>query len=122
MVKIHWYVQNCAVTVRESTVELIFGQSIHQMHKDLVYYYPEGVEDLGSSGSCKVQGMYVPRKLVTVQGHPEFTKEIVADLLENRHKQKIFGNEIYEDGMARVGNPQDGVLVAQAFLRFVMAI
>lgn len=90
------------------------------MHKDLVYCYPEGVEELGSSGPCKVQGMYVPKRLVTVQGHPEFTEEIVADLLENRHKLNIFPGGIYEDGMARVGNPQDGVLVAQAFLKFMM--
>ena len=90
------------------------------MHKDLVYYYPEGVEEIGSSGPCKVQGMYIPRKLITVQGHPEFTEEIVADLLESRHKQNAFGDEIYEDGMARVGKPQDGTLVAQAFLKFLM--
>ncbi|KAK3174562.1 hypothetical protein OEA41_001808 [Lepraria neglecta] len=117
-----WEVSVSQVNLTEKGKEL-FGKdalSIHQMHKDLVYYYPEGVEELGSSGPCKVQGMYVPKRLVTVQGHPEFTEEIVADLLENRHKLNIFPDGIYEDGMARVGNPQDGVLVAQAFLKFVM--
>lgn len=73
------------------------------MHKDLVYHYPQGVEELGSSGPCKVQGMYIPKKVITVQGHPEFTEEIVAELLEKRREQKIFGDEIYREAMARVG-------------------
>lgn len=90
------------------------------MHKDLVYYYPEGVEELGFSGACKVQGMYIPNRVITVQGHPEFTEEIVAELLENRHRQNIFGDGIYEEAMKRVGNPQDGIVVAQAFLKFLM--
>lgn len=89
------------------------------MHKDLVYYYPEGVEEIGSSGSCEVQGMYIPSRVITVQGHPEFTEDIVVELLENRHKQNIFGDDIYEEAMARVKKPHDGVLVAQAFLTFL---
>ena len=90
------------------------------MHKDLVYHYPPGVEELGSSGPCKVQGMYIPKRAITVQGHPEFTEEIVAELLEKRREQKVFGDEIYGEAMARVGKPHDGVLVGQAFLKFLM--
>lgn len=95
-------------------------QNIFQMHKDLVYHYPQGVEHLGSSGPCKVQGMYIPKRVITVQGHPEFTEEIVAELLERRRKQGIFGDDIYEEAMTRVGKPHDGVLVAQGFLKFLM--
>lgn len=95
-------------------------QSIFQMHKDLVYNYPHGVEELGSSGPCKVQGMYIPKRVITVQGHPEFTEEIVKELLEKRREQNIFGDEIYQEAMARVARPHDGVLVAKAFLRFLM--
>ncbi len=90
------------------------------MHKDLLYQYPEGVEELGSSGPCKVQGMYIPKKVITVQGHPEFTEEIVAELLKYRRGLGIFSGEIYEEAMTRVGKPQDGVVVAQAFLKFLM--
>ena len=89
------------------------------MHKDLVYYYPNGVEELGSSGACKVQGMYIPNRVITVQGHPEFTQEIVAELLENRHELGVFGDEIYKEAKSRLGIPHDGVLVAQAFLKFL---
>ncbi|KAI9821802.1 MAG: hypothetical protein M1827_002383 [Pycnora praestabilis] len=94
--------------------------SLHQMHRDIVYEYPKGVEDLGSSPRCRVQGMYWPRKLITVQGHPEFNEEIVIELLEARHDQGIFDDTVYEDAMARVGKHHDGVAVSQAFLRFLL--
>lgn len=118
-----WEVSVCRVIQTDKGKELFGGKdalSIFQMHKDLVYYYPQGVEELGSSGPCKVQGMYIPKKVITVQGHPEFTEEIVAELLEKRREQKIFGDEIYREAMARVGKPHDGVLVAQAFLKFLV--
>jgi len=97
-----------------------YRQSIFQMHKDLVYYYPEGVEELGSSGPCKVQGMYVPKKVITVEGHPEFTEEIVRELLTKRREQGVFNEEVFRDAMGRVGIPHDGVLIAEAFLKFLM--
>ena len=90
------------------------------MHKDIVYHYPPGVEQLGSSSSCQVQGMYIPRKMITVQGHPEFTEDIVRELLVARHEQGIFDDEVFEDAIRSVGDEQDGVLVAAAFLRFLM--
>ena len=64
--------------------------------------------------------MYIPKKAITLQGHPEFTEEIMAELLEARYKRKIFSEEIYREAMTRVGKSQDGVLIAQAFLKFLI--
>ncbi|KAF2754594.1 class I glutamine amidotransferase-like protein [Pseudovirgaria hyperparasitica] len=94
--------------------------NIHQMHRDIVYAYPPGVEALGHSPRCDVQGMYAQNRLLTVQGHPEFTQEIMEELCETRHAQKIFDDELYADSMRRVADAQDGVVVAQAFLRFLV--
>lgn len=90
------------------------------MHRDIVTALPEGAISLGQSSRCSIQGMYIPGRVITVQGHPEFTEEIVRELLENRHRQGIFDDETYEDAMRRMARPQDGVLVAQAFLRFLL--
>jgi hypothetical protein len=90
------------------------------MHRDIVYEYPKGVEELGASTRCSVQGMYAKGRIITVQGHPEFNQQIMTDLLETRHAQGIFNDELYEDGMARVGNHHDGVAVSSAFLRFLL--
>ncbi|KAK5107375.1 hypothetical protein LTR62_001318 [Meristemomyces frigidus] len=94
--------------------------AIHQMHRDIVYAYPVSVEPLGSSDRCSVQGMYSKGRLISVQGHPEFNEEIVEELLVNRHEQGIFPDGVYEDGMRRVGERHDGVVVAAAFVRFLV--
>jgi GMP synthase-like glutamine amidotransferase len=90
------------------------------MHRDIVFEFPPAVEQLGHSPRCKVQGMYIPRKLITVQAHPEFNQEIVTEVLETRHKLGIFDDGAYAEYMARVGNEHDGVLVAGAFLKFML--
>jgi len=90
------------------------------MHRDIVYNYPPGVEELALTDKCAVQGMYVPKRFITVQGHPEFNEEIVRELLVVRHESGIFSDEVFEDSMGRVGKSHDGVLVAMAFLRFLI--
>lgn len=89
------------------------------MHKDIVCSYPAGVEELGWSETCKVQGMYVPKRTITVQA-TRVTEDIVRELLEKRREQNIFDRSTYDDAVARVALPQDGLLVSQAFLRFLL--
>lgn len=90
------------------------------MHRDIVFSYPPNVIPLGSSPRCAVQGMYLPRRFISVQGHPEFTKEIISDILEARAKAGIFAGEEFKDAMARVGNENDGLTVGVAFLKFLL--
>lgn len=90
------------------------------MHRDIVYKYPQGTESLGHSPRCDVQGMYTKGRLITVQGHPEFNSDLVAELLDNRHKRGIFDDAMYKEGIARVGNDHDGIAVGAAFLRFLL--
>ena len=45
----------------------------------------------------------------------------MRELLQTRRQQGVFGDKIYEEAMARVGKMQDGVLVGQAFLKFLGA-
>ncbi|KAK6383071.1 uncharacterized protein PV06_05362 [Exophiala oligosperma] len=93
---------------------------IHQMHRDCVFFYPEGVEELGSSPVCKVQGMYSPKRLLTVQGHPEFNKEIMDEIVNTRHATGIFDDEAYNEHMKKVDLPHDGLIVSQAFWKFLL--
>lgn len=90
------------------------------MHRDIVYEYPNGIEALGHSPRCDVQGMYAKNRLITVQGHPEFNGDIVLELLINRHDRGIFDDAMYEDGMKRVRKQHDGVAVGAAFIRFLL--
>ena len=89
------------------------------MHKDIVCQYPPLVEKLGSSPLCDVQGMYTPKRLITVQGHPEFDKDIMIEILKGRRDQGILDEKLYQDAVSRAGDSHDGLDVAAAFLRFM---
>ncbi|KAI3332394.1 putative class I glutamine amidotransferase [Xylariaceae sp. AK1471] len=93
--------------------------SIHQMHRDAVLSFPPGVVQLARTDVCANQAMYIPRRMISVQGHPEFTEEMVREILDMRKYGGILGDDIYQDGVNRVANKQDGVAVAQVFLRFL---
>ena len=90
-----------------------------QMHRDIVYEYPPGVDDLGSSEPCKVQAMYKENELITVQGHPEFDAFMETEILQRRKAQGIFDDHFYEEAMQRINVQHDGVVVAQAFLKLL---
>ncbi|KAG6040787.1 hypothetical protein E4U41_007056 [Claviceps citrina] len=94
-------------------------QRIHQMHRDIVHSFPSDAVPLGSNAFCPVQAMYKPGEYLTVQGHPEFTEDIISEILVNRHKAGIFSDEVYEGAMARVSVPHDGVAVGRAILKFI---
>ncbi|KAI4745570.1 class I glutamine amidotransferase-like protein [Aureobasidium sp. EXF-12298] len=101
----------------------IFGVetlSIHQMHQDMVYTYPTDVLPLAHTTRCENQGMYVKGRLITVQGHPEFNGEMVTHILTARHDAGVFKDEIYEDGIKRVGETHGGEVIAKAFVKFLM--
>ncbi|KJZ78539.1 hypothetical protein HIM_01930 [Hirsutella minnesotensis 3608] len=92
---------------------------IHQMHRDIVTELPPDAISLGSTASCEIQAIYSPGRYLCVQGHPEFTGEIISEILFNRHTVGIFSDEVYEDGMRRASVPHDGVLVGKAILKFM---
>lgn len=90
------------------------------MHRDAVFDYPPGVEELAYTQGCKVQCMYIAKRVITVQGHPEFDEDIVRELLITRHELGILDDEAFSDAMSRVDKCQDGIVVVQAFLRFLL--
>jgi len=90
------------------------------MHKDVVFGFPDGAEQLAATSVCENQGMYIRNRVITIQGHPEFTHDIEDELIKVRFKQGIFTEEQYKDAMRRLPDHDDGIIVAQAFLRFLL--
>lgn len=95
------------------------NQKIQQMHRDQAIGLPEGAMLLASTDICPNQGFLVPGRVITVQGHPEFTAEIMEEILEARQAIGLFPEGVYESGMARRGDDHDGVLMARVFLKFL---
>ena len=98
------------------------AMSLQQIHRDIVKVdaLPEGIENLGYTDTCKIQGMYKRGRFISVQGHPEFTPGIVRELLDKRLEMGIFTKEMYAESIARVENQHDGIAVGAAFLRFLL--
>jgi len=89
------------------------------MHHDILCSYPSGVTPLGTSPVCEVQGMYLPRKFLTLQGHPEFNEEIMLELLKASDEVGFEDKALYNDAMSRVHNKHDGTLVVATMLKFL---
>lgn len=89
------------------------------MHRDFVPTCPPGVESLGRSSRCEVQGLYAKGRLISLQGHPEFTGKLVDELLELR-RGTVLSEYIYQDGKQRAFDHHDGTPIAATFLRFLL--
>jgi len=89
------------------------------MHRDQVFGLPAGAQLLAETDICANQGFLIPNKVITVQGHPEFTSGIMRELLEARKEQGLFTPELFESGMKRNVDEQDGLLVARGFIKFL---
>ncbi|KIY43858.1 class I glutamine amidotransferase-like protein [Fistulina hepatica ATCC 64428] len=100
--------------------------SIQEMHRDHVPQVLPGFEPLGSTNTCPNQGMVrfssssiplhapVPRTLsdvhiLTVQGHPEFTRPIVDKLVELRSAKGTFDASLTGDYAQRKENAHNGI-------------
>lgn len=90
------------------------------MHQDIVYNYPPNVVPLGSSPRCAVQGMYAPRRFITLQGHPEFTEDIITEIIQKRTESGIFKGNQAQDALSRANNEHDGVTIGVVFLKFLL--
>ncbi|CZS97891.1 hypothetical protein WAI453_008889 [Rhynchosporium graminicola] len=101
----------------------VFGRTslaLHQMHRDIVVSYPPGAEELAYTDKCAVQAMYVPKRYISVQGHPEFTEDMMREIVKLRHATGLFTDEMEKDAIERVDRYQDGLVVAATFLRFLL--
>ncbi|KAH6634979.1 class I glutamine amidotransferase-like protein [Chaetomium sp. MPI-SDFR-AT-0129] len=101
----------------------VFGRDvlkIQQMHRDIVFGLPDGAELLASTEKCANHGFLIPNKVITVQGHPEFTDDIMDEILELRHASGVLTDAEYASGKTRNKQEHDGVFMAQVFLKFLL--
>ncbi|KAK0726337.1 class I glutamine amidotransferase-like protein [Apiosordaria backusii] len=117
-----WEVSVTETTLTEKGKE-IFGNheslKIQQMHRDQVYGLPAGSHLLASTEKCPNHGFLVPNRVITIQGHPEFTSEIMNEILVLRHGTGLFTDEVFESGMQCNGDHHDGVDVTKVFIKFL---
>ncbi|KAF9996834.1 hypothetical protein BGZ65_007584 [Modicella reniformis] len=93
---------------------------IQQLHRDAVFGVPEGFTLLASTAHTENQSMISnDRRIVSVQGHPEFTGDIVKKIIEVRTVDGIFSKELSEASMKLVDEPLDRVKIASRIVQFI---
>lgn len=102
---------------------------LHQMHLDHVVNPPSAsttnllpkgtkVHVWGTSDHTGVQGVYIHKRLFTTQGHMEFNEVMVKRQLELRVKSGSVTKEDANEAAESADWMHDGLVVAQAVLRF----
>lgn len=85
-------------------------------HQDQVVELPEGTDVLASNEFCPYYMLQIGNNL-TVQGHPEFTKEYAKALIESR--EDILDNTCYEKGLQSLALEKDEMIIAEWIIHFL---
>lgn len=108
--------------------------NLPEMHRDIVYGLPNSMDKLrlhqnskfisiGSSSKCSIQGIITesgPLKVLTFQGHPEFSTEFTLDLLKYSVDNKRIDPHVYEKACynTKILNNQ-GPLIGKLITKFI---
>ncbi|KAJ5527114.1 Glutamine amidotransferase type 1, partial [Penicillium frequentans] len=117
-----WEIAVCEIDLTDKGKEVFKLQKIRvqESHRDAVLSCPPGVTVLGSSPHCEVQVLYAPRRLLTVQGHPEYNKEALVEIISHHARKGTFSEDQAQEAISRAGKEHDGVAIGAAFLRFLL--
>ena len=87
-------------------------------HRDQVTALPAGAEVYLSSSFCPNAGFVIDDHVLTVQGHPEFTRDYARTLME--HRRELLG-DAYEPGVASLAGEVDDAVVGRWIAGFFRA-
>lgn len=99
-----------------------------EFHQDIIYGLPTKnyeMVSIGSTGKCGIQGMIskesCPIKLLTFQGHPEFTSEIALDMLKSKLENGLITETEYEKYKYQTTSLNNqGDLIGKVILKFLL--
>ncbi|ORY41759.1 class I glutamine amidotransferase-like protein [Leucosporidium creatinivorum] len=101
--------------------------TIHQVHRDHVPSLPPSFACLGSTKACDIHGMVkkvdenLPLSpsnvsIITLQGHPEFTSDIVGKIIDAREKGRVISHELAEESRKFAAETDEGVRIGRVLL------
>ena len=108
-------------------VEIISGESwmnpeqfevgLVSMHKDQVCELPDDARRVFRSSFCPNAGFVIGDRVLTLQGHPEFSKPYAEALMRSR--QQLLGPQTFEAGIASLEETTHAPLVARWILNYI---
>ena len=86
-------------------------------HKDQVVELPPGAQLYLSSDFCPYAGFTLDNQVITVQGHPEFSKGYSEALMKQR--RDLLGDAVYTAGLESLANATDENVLSRWILKFI---
>ncbi len=86
-------------------------------HQDQVTRLPTDAHVLFGSDFCPYASWTIPSRVLTFQGHPEFTYDYMARLMALRQSRYASGQ--YEQALATLDTPVDNHEVAKGMMKFL---
>ena len=91
--------------------------ALNAWHQDQVTKAPEGARVLASSPFCENAALLYGDRIFTVQAHPEFHNDFLADMIERRGRGLV-PDPLLDAAKASVERPTDDALLADRIARF----
>ncbi|MEI8595365.1 hypothetical protein [Photobacterium sp. Hal280] len=86
-------------------------------HQDQISRLPPEARVLAGSDFCPFAMIQIKTFFLGIQGHPEFTKSYVNDLMTAR--QQLYGDDVYEKGISSLSQPVDDKRVVSWIVLFL---
>jgi len=86
------------------------------LNKEMVTELPAGFTVFGSNALCPIQGLVKNNTIFTIQGHPEFTPDLIQALLLSRRGK--LPDDVIDRGVSRANNPIDQKWLADLIITF----
>lgn len=115
----------------------MFEQTIEQVHQDHVLSIPEGFSNLATTTICPVHSLvkfYSPPSesasrteilkqihILTLQGHPEFTSDIVRAIIDVRETKGVLSRDFSAESRERAGLAHEGSTLGRTILEVLFA-
>jgi GMP synthase-like glutamine amidotransferase len=94
--------------------------NLYFAHQDQVTSLPPGAELLGGNDFCPIGFYAIGDQVMAIQGHPEFTPEIMADILQR--KEGHIDEQVFQAAARSLDNGQaDGQKVGRWMVDFLTA-
>jgi GMP synthase-like glutamine amidotransferase len=87
--------------------------------KDYVTKMPSDFENLASTPICPFQCMVYKNQIFSVQGHPEYTSEILRIVINKRLNDKIFSPDNAKIWLGKLDCRDVGVWLGKFILDFI---
>ncbi|KAJ3069925.1 hypothetical protein HDU98_007033 [Podochytrium sp. JEL0797] len=98
--------------------------SFYSMHKDVVTVCPAGFSVLFSTDLCPIQSLVQGKSILTIQSHPEFTADIVREIVKMRRENGVFAGDFADEVVEiLVKNPSsDSMWFSEQIIKFLFEL